>query len=88
LAHAVADFQNTDSLRLYQQIEKDAAELDVGDGKAAQDELLVRLESLKRLMRQNEEPAEAAELEIWRELRGVTSLGLRVSTGKRYNQAE
>ncbi|MGA2260706.1 MAG: hypothetical protein ABSH28_04630 [Acidobacteriota bacterium] len=34
-------------------------------------------------MRQIEKPAEAAELEIWRELQRSTALKMRVSTAKR-----
>jgi hypothetical protein len=70
-------------LRLYQLIEKEAADLDAGDVNETNRDWLMRLESVKRLMSQNETLAEAAELEIWRELRGGTSPNLRLSTDRR-----
>ena len=83
LAHAATVFQCAESLRLYQQIEKEAADLDAGDVNETNRDWLMRLESVKRLMSQSEELAEAAELEIWRELQGGTSPNPRLSTGKR-----
>ena len=69
LAHAVAVFQDAGSLRLYEQLEKEAADLEPGDVNDADGDWIMRLESVKQLMRQIEKPAEAAELEIWRELK-------------------
>ncbi len=68
LAHAVAVFRSVEMLGLYQQLEKEAADLDsVGPNAADGDRLrcLVRIEQLQRKI---EEPAEAAELLIWLEL--------------------
>lgn len=79
LAHAATVFQCTESLRRYQQIEKEAADLDASDVNETNRDWLMRLESVKRLMSQNETLAEAAELEIWRELQGGTSPNLRLS---------
>jgi hypothetical protein len=83
LAHAVDVFQNAESLQLYQQLEREARDLDAGDVKDANCDRLKRLESVNQLMRQIERPAEAAELEIWRELRHGTALEMRISTAKR-----
>jgi hypothetical protein len=83
LAHAVDVFQNAESLQLYQQLEREARDLDAGDVKDANCDRLKRLESVNQLMRQIEKPAEAAELEIWRELQRGTSLHARIATAKR-----
>jgi hypothetical protein len=71
LAHAVDVFQNAESLRVYQQLEREARDLKVGDVYDANGDRLRQLESVERLMRQIEKPAEAAELQIWRELQAV-----------------
>ncbi len=71
LAHAVAVFQDAGSLRLYEQLEKEAADLEAGDLIDAHRDWAVKLEGVKQLMRQIEKLAEAAELEIWRELKGA-----------------
>lgn len=71
LAHAVDFFQKAESLQLYQQLEREASDLDARAVNDANGDWLKRLESVKQLMRQIEKPAEAAELEIWRELQGA-----------------
>ena len=78
LSHAATVFQCVELVRLYQESEKEVADLDAGDVNETNRDWLMRLESVKRLMSQNETLAEAAEHEIWRELRGVTSLNVRV----------
>ena len=78
LAHAVAVFQNPESLRLYQQIEKESN--DTGVGKDASTDPLARLENVRQLMHLSELPAQAAELEIWCELSGATSLSPRAQS--------
>ncbi len=68
LAHAVAIFQNVEMIRLYQQLEKETADLDSGSPNAAERDRIRCLERIEQLQRKIEEPAEAAELVIWREL--------------------
>ncbi len=68
LAHAVAVFQSIEILRLYQQLEKAMTELDEVGPNAPDSDRLVFLERIGELQRKIEEPAEAAELMIWREL--------------------
>ncbi len=69
LAHAVAVFRSIEMLRLYQQLEKEAAEMDSGVTSAADGNRLRCVERIEQLQRRIEEPAEAAELLIWRDLR-------------------
>jgi len=59
LAHAVDVFQNAESLRVYQQLEREARDLEVGDINDANGDGLKQLESVEQLMRQIEKPAEA-----------------------------
>ncbi len=68
LAHAVAVFQSIEMLRLYEQLEKEMAELDEVGPSASDEDRLTYLEKIEQLQRKIEEPAEAAELLIWREL--------------------
>ncbi len=68
LAHAVAVFQSIEMLRLYQQLEKAVAELDQVGPNAPDGDRLRCLERIDELQHAIEEPAEAAELLIWREL--------------------
>lgn len=83
LAHAISVFQDPEALRLYQQLEKETKDLEIGDGNDASGDWPKRLESVEQLMRQIERPAEAAELEIWRELQGGRPLNMRMLTRKR-----
>ena len=85
LAHAV-DVSRTLSRCGCINAPREARDLKVGDVYDANGDRLRQLESVERLMRQIEKPAEAAELQIWRELQGGTSLKTRISTGKRNNQ--
>ncbi len=68
LAHAVAVFKSIEMLRLYQLLEKETADLDSGGPNAAEGDRLRCLERIEQLQRRIEEPAETAELVIWREL--------------------
>ncbi len=73
LAHAVSVFQSAEMQRLYQQLEREASAFDATNLNEGDADVLACLERIRQLKLQIEEPAEAAELEIWREL-GPSSL--------------
>ncbi len=62
-------------LRLYQQLERETADFYAGNPHSSDADRLKCLERIEELQRRIEEPAEAAELVIWRELskQGVQS---------------
>ncbi len=68
LAHAVGAFQNSELWQLDLLLEQESADLDKCDLNHPNGDLLERIERIKRLQHQVEEPAEAAELQVWREL--------------------
>jgi hypothetical protein len=69
LAHAVRAFQDAEYMHLYQELEKEASQLNYGlHGLQNNAEVMARLDRIARLSKQIEGPAEAAEAEIWREL--------------------
>jgi hypothetical protein len=70
LAHAVSILGNQDSLRQYQDLDREVAEYQnclAGPNRRV-DELELRLNRIRRLLQEFERPAQSAELEIWREL--------------------
>jgi hypothetical protein len=71
LAHAVGIMQDPDYLRLYQDIQKEVAEYErhLNNPDGVQDDQETHLARIQIMQRAFEKRAEAAEVEIWRELR-------------------